>query len=565
MVFRRRKKYKNHELNPDEIFLDSSNLPEFNQGSLEGRLERPISRASYFGIAGAIGLILIVLIAQAANLGIVQGAKLAAQSERNRLRPEVIFAKRGAIMDRNGTHLVSNIEEEQEGGRENGVLQIRRVYESPGFAHLLGYVSYPKKDSSGNYYDTDITGLAGVEAAFNGVLAGENGTLLVEENAKGEVQSQGGVKPVKNGEAVMLSIDARAQRAFYDAIKERADATPFQGGAAVLMDVETGEVHALVSYPEYDPNILSRGQPADVIQAYANDSRQVYLDRAISGLYTPGSIVKPAEAAGAISDGIISPEKSIYSAGSISIPNPYDASKPSIFKDWKAHGWVDARRAIAVSSDIYFYAVGGGYQDQRGLGIERLGYWFRAFGLTSKTGIELGNEAEGIMPSPAWKEEKFGDPWRLGDTYNTSIGQYGMQITMMEMARAYAAIANGGRLVRPTLKFGASSAGERIDISPFALQVAREGMRQGVVEAGTSQGLADLSFARLAGKTGTAQLGVNNEYYNMWAVGFWPYEHPKYVYIVLMDRGPAGTTVGAVYVTHRALSQLHQTAPEYFQ
>lgn len=559
MVFRRRlkKKYKNHELAPDEIFLDSSNLPEFNQSSLEGRLEKPISRGSYLGISAVIGLIFLALIAQAANLEIVQGDKYALQSERNRLRPEVIFAKRGAIMDRNGEHLVSNIEEE--GG------QIRRVYASPGFAHLLGYVSYPKKDSSGNYYDTDITGLAGAEAAFNEVLAGENGTLLIEEDARGTLQSQGSVKPVKNGTALSMSVDARAQRAFFNAIKELADRTPFQGGAAVLMDVETGEVHALVSYPEYDPNILSKGSPADVIAGYANDYRQPYLDRAISGLYTPGSIVKPSEAAGAISDGIISPEKTIYSAGYISIPNPYDPSHPSIFKDWKAHGSVDARRAIAVSSDVYFYAVGGGYGDQRGLGIERLNYWFRAFGFTSTTGIELANEAAGIVPTPEWKEKRFGDPWRLGDTYNTAIGQYGMQVTMMEVARAIAAIANGGKLVKPTVLMGQTPQSEKLDISPYALQVAREGMRQGVIGGGTSQGLADLSYARLAGKTGTAQLGVHNEFYNMWAVGFWPYEKPKYVYVVLMDRGPAGTSVGAVYATHQALSALHQSAPEYFQ
>src|SRR3989344_305651 len=483
-----RRKYRDHELAPDEIFLDSSNLPEFNQGSLEGRLEKPISRVSYLGIAGTIGLIFLVLVVQAGNLGIVQGAKFAAQSERNRLRPEVIFAKRGAIMDRNGMHLVSNIEDETEEGG-----QIRRVYEAPGFAHLLGYVSYPKKDSSGNYYDTDITGLAGVEAAFNDMLAGENGTLLIEEDAKGILQSQGAARPVRNGEAITLSIDARTQRAFYNAVKERADASGFQGGAAILMDVNTGEVHALVSYPEYDP------------------------------------------------------------------------ANPSIFKDWKAHGWVDARRAIAVSSDIYFYAIGGGYQDQRGLGIERLNYWFRSFGLTSKTGLELAGEAEGIVPTPAWKEERFGDPWRLGDTYNTSIGQYGMQVTMAEIARAYASVANGGLLVQPTVRMGGEPRGERIEISAYALQVAREGMRQGVIEGGTSQGLADLSFTRLAGKTGTAQLGANNEFYNMWAVGFWPYEHPKYVYVVLMDRGPAGTSVGAVSATHRALSELHQSAPEYFE
>ncbi|HEX8591175.1 MAG TPA: hypothetical protein VF696_00255, partial [Candidatus Paceibacterota bacterium] len=232
MFDRRRKRHKDYELSPDEIFLDSSNLPEYNQGNLEGRLERPISRGSYLGISAVFGFVMLALVAQAANLELIQGDKFAQQSERNRLRPEVIFAKRGAIMDRNGAPLVTNVEEE--GG------QVRREYEAPGFAHLLGYVSYPKKDSSGNYYDTDITGLAGTESAFNDVLAGENGTLLVEENAKGEIQSQGSVRPVKNGTNITLAVDARAQRAFYNAIRELADGTPFRGGAGVLMDVQTG-------------------------------------------------------------------------------------------------------------------------------------------------------------------------------------------------------------------------------------------------------------------------------------------------------------------------------------
>lgn len=554
-MFGRRRKYKLHELSPDEIFLDSSNLPEYNQGNLEGRLEKPISRGSYAGITIVFGMIFLALIAQAANLELIQGAAYAEQSERNRLRPEIIFAKRGAIMDRNGNPLVTNIEE------EDG--QIRRVYASPGFGHLLGYVSYPKKDSSGNYYDTDITGLAGAEAAFNEVLAGHNGTLLVEENAKGDIQSQGSVRPVKNGTAITLAVDERAQRAFHDAIKELADRTPFQGGAAVMMDARSGEVYALVSYPEYDPNILSKGTPADVIAGYATDSRQPYLDRAISGLYTPGSIVKPLEAAGALTDGIITPEKSIYSAGYISIPNPYDPSRPSIFKDWKAHGWVDARRAIAVSSDVYYYAVGGGYQDQRGLGIERINYWFRLFGLTSPTGIELANEGAGIVPTPEWKKERFGDDWRLGDTYNTAIGQYGMQVTVLGMARATAAVANGGLLIRPTVLAGQSPSAEQMEISRDALRIAREGMRMSVTE-GTATGLAPIP-GKIAAKTGTAQLGVRNEYYNMWVVGFWPYERPRYVFVVLMDRGPAGTSVGAVYVANRALAQLSQTTPELFR
>lgn len=555
MLFGKRR-YRDPELNPDDIFLDASNLPEFNQNSLEGRLEQPISRSTYLGLAIVAFLIFGALVAQAANLEIMKGSTYASQSERNRLRPEVLFAQRGAILDRNGTPLVSNVES------EDG--SIKRTYASPGFAHLLGYVSYPKKDSSGHYYDTLITGLAGVESAFNEQLSGENGTLLIEEDALGHVQSQGSVKPSKNGAPVTLSIDARAQRALFDAIKETADSVPYQGGAGLLMDVNTGEVIALVSYPEYDPNVLSSGGPSDVIASYATDSRQPYLDRPVNGLYTPGSIVKPLEAAGALTDGIITPETTIVSTGQISIPNPYDPAHPSIFKDWKALGSLDLRHAIAWSSDVYFYSVGGGFGAVKGLGIDRLDYWFKAFGLTTETGIELAGEKSGFIPTPAWKEETLNEPWRIGDTYHTAIGQYAVQVTPLEAARAIAAVANGGKLVKPTLIKDAPLAGQSIPVDASALQVVREGMRIGATE-GTSVGLNDLSFVHIAGKTGTAQLGFHNEFYNTWAVGFFPYEHPKYVYTVVMEKGPAGTSIGGIYVMHRFLQALHASAPEFFQ
>lgn len=553
---RRRARYRDHELAPDEIFLDASNQPDFDQGQLQGRLERPLSRMSFAGLQLAVLFVGFALIAQAANLGLVEGDTYAEQSERNRLRPDILFAQRGAILDRNGTPLATNV--------VNDDGSVTRTYQTPGFAHVLGYVSYPKKDSSGFYYDTEITGLAGVEKAFNDTLAGENGMLLTEEDARGTVQSQGTVKPPRNGAPVTLAIDARAQQAFHDSIAELADKTPFSGGAAVLMDVRTGEVHALVSYPEYDPNILSSGEPADVIGGYASNPRNPYLNRAIAGLYTPGSIVKPAGAAAALNDGVISEDKQILSTGTLVVPNPYDPTKPTVFRDWKALGWKDMRGAIAWSSSIYFYVIGGGYGDQPGLGISRLEYWFKQFGYDTPTGIELDGEAQGIIPNPAWKEKRFGEPWRIGDTYNTAIGQYGMKVTMLEAARATAAIANGGTLLRPTILAGGSEPSGKLPISPHALQVAREGMRMGVTE-GTSSGLNALGFSRFAGKTGTAQVGARNEFYNMWAVGFWPYENPKYVYVVLMDRGPAGTSVGAVYATYHALSALHATAPEYFE
>ncbi len=552
MIMRKRAK---REIDPEDIFLDSSNLPGFDSARLEGRLEKPISRGAFLGLFLVSGFLFLGLFVQAGHLELYKGSSYAAQSERNRLRPEVIFAERGAITDRNDVPLAWN-EAGEEGYPE-------RVYMHPGFGHIVGYVSYPEKDKAGNYYETVIDGVAGIERAFDERLAGENGTLLIEEDAKGNIESQGSIVPAVNGETLALSLDSRVQQAFYESIKEVADRIPYKGGSGIIMDVETGELIALVSYPEYDPNVLSRGTPSSVIASYATDPREPYLDRAVSGLYTPGSIVKPMLAAGAYSDGIISAEKIIVSTGSISIPNPYDPSKPSIFKDWKAHGPVDMRRAIAVSSDVYFYAIGGGFGDQKGMGIERLNYWYKAFGFADITGIEIENENSGFIPTPAWKEDTYGDPWRVGDTYNTSIGQYAVQVTPLEAVRAVAAIANGGMLLNPTLVRGATPDGKSITISPDALRIAREGMHLGVTE-GTSIGLNAYSFLHAAGKTGTAQLGVNNEWYNTWAVGFWPYEKPKYAYAVVMERAPAGTSIGGVYVMSQTFSKMRQTAPEYF-
>ncbi len=552
-----RRRKRESEIAPDEIFLDSKNTPDFDQDRLEGRLERPLGRSSFALLSALLAVIFIALVIGAWNLQVRQGAAYAAESAHNSLEATTLFAARGIIEDRNGVPLAMNTGTTTE--------TARRAYITPGFGELLGYVSYPKKDSSGNYYDTEEKGVAGVEASFNTQLAGQNGETLVEKDALGNLQSQGSVVPAKDGTTLQLSIDARAQTALYDAIKQTADAIPFSGGAGILMDADTGEIIALVSYPEYDPNVLSSGSPSDVIAGYNSDARHVYLDRPVQGLYTPGSVVKPIEASGALTDGVITPATSIDDTGSISVPNPYDASHPNIFVDWKAIGEEDLRKAIAFSSDVYFYMVGGGYGNVKGLGIDRLKYWFDLFGFESSTGIQLPGEQVGFVPSPAWKQSTYGQGWNIGDTYHTAIGQYAVQVTPLEEARAIAAIANGGTLVTPTLVKGAPVQSVQLPVSAADLQVVREGMREGVQE-GTSVGLNDLSyFVDIAGKTGTAQTGAHNEFYNAWAVGFFPYEHPHYVYTVVMEHGPSGNAIGGIYVMHQFLESLDATAPEYFR
>ncbi len=560
----KKKRYYDSEIAPDEIFLDDVNEANLNRDMFEGRLEKPLSANTYLFLAGTLTLLFLGLAWRAWYLQVENGHSFAKQSARNSLEREVLFAKRGVVTDINGVPLITNA--------QTDLGFVERIYRTPAFSTLLGHVSYPKKDSSGNYYDTTLRGLSGIEAEYDTLLSGKDGTLLVERDALGNIESSGTVVSPKNGDSIALSIDVRVQEAFYSSISSLADRESFLGGGAVFMDVNTGEVHALVSYPEYDSNVLSRGGPSSVIAGYATDKRLPYLNRPVQGLYTPGSTVKPMEAAGALTDGVASPEYTINDTkGYITIPNPYSPDKPNVFVDWKIQGLVDLRHAIAFSSDIYFYIIGGGYKDRAGLGIERLAYWYRSFGFESLTGIDVPGEKSGFVPTPEWKEDVFGESWNIGDTYNTSIGQYSMQVTLVEMARAVGAVANGGILVTPTVRKhlstpapNAEPQGERVPITAESLQIVREGMRDAVLE-GTAVGLlAYDSLVHLAGKTGTAQTGVNNAFHHSWVVGFFPYEKPKYAYVVMMDRGPSTTVYGGVYIMSEVLSELRQTAPEYF-
>src|SRR3989338_4493884 len=281
------------------------------------------------------------------------------------------------------------------------------------------------------------------------------------------------------------------------------------------------------------------------------------------GLYEPGSIVKPLMAAAAIAEGVIDEYKQILSTGKLVVPNPYNPDQPTVFKDWRVNGWTDARRAIAVSSDVYFYQVGGGFEDQPGLGIARIDSYLKMFGFGSDAGLQGFSEAGGTIPTPEWKAAAFSHhpAGRLGNTYPTAIGQYGVQVTPLQAVRTAAAIANGGTLLTPSLIASTSPRGTTLAIDAHALQVSREVMRLGVT-SGIATAI-NVPFVHAAAKTGTAQVGLRNESQNAWMVGFWPYENPRYAYAVVLEKMPAGTQIGGSAVMSDFFNFLEANAPEY--
>lgn len=554
--FKRRKHYQ--DLEPDEIFLDSSNLPAFNNQQFEGRLERPIGKRSLYFALLVFGLVGLVLAGRVFSLQVIKGANYAERSESNTLRYTPIYAERGVIADRQKTVLAWN--------------NTGRVYlGEPGLAHVVGYVGYPtdkELKSNPNYDPKQLIGQDGVEAYYNAKLGGTKGIRIEEIDALGQAITDHVFQEPKPGDKLVLAIDSRVQTQMYKLIQAVVKDRGFVGGSGAMMDVHTGELLALVSYPEFDSNILSAGKDRAVINSYFNSQTHPLLNRVVSGLYTPGSVFKPFMAIGALEENIIDPAKQILSTGQISIQNPYDPGQKTIFRDWKVHGLVDMRWALAVSSDVYFYEIGGGYGNQKGLGIIKIKKYAELFGLSHLTGIDLFGEAGGSIPDPEWKKKNFNnEDWRLGDTYHTVIGQYGVQVTPLQIVRGIAAIANDGYLVRPTMLFAleklAVSPPIKLAIDPDHLQIVREGMRLGVRE-GTNKGL-DTPAVEVAAKTGTAELGETRSKVNSWVTGFFPYQKPRYAFVIVLEKGSRNNLVGATFAMRQLLDWMAIYTPEYLK
>lgn len=553
------KKRKNDHVAFEEILLDSSNLPSFNRGRMEGRMELPITVRNIGIVAAIFVLIAGWFFSKLFVLQIVQGEEYNHTSENNSIDQTTIIAERGVIYDRNGELLAWN-EPDKEGVYS---FPVRAYTDRKGLGQLIGYVSYPLKDKKGFYYRTEYIGRNGVEASYNDLLSGQNGQQLIETNALADVIGEHVVDLPTSGTEVRLSLDAKLSEAMHDIIATSTAQSGSRSGAAAIMDVHTGEIVGMTSFPSYDPEVMADGDDVELIGQYNTDERYPFLNKVLAGAYTPGSIVKPFVAYAALEENIISPNKIIVSTGEIVIPNPYNPSNPSIFRDWRAHGAMDMREAIAFSSNVYFYIIGGGFGDQEGLGITKMYKHFTRFGFGQKTGIDLANEQSGTVPNPEWKRELFDDDWRLGDTYFTSIGQYGWQVTPLQMLTAYGALANGGKLFVPHVQQGVVGSYTDIELDPWALDIVREGMHMTTNYPGGTARSLEKSYINVAAKSGTAELDFAKARLNTWAAGFWPYENPQYSFIVLMEYAPYSNSLGGTRLAGDILDWIHINAPEY--
>ena len=424
----------------------------------------------------------------------------------------------------------------------------QRSYQNPyAFAHVIGYTGLVNRDDleeNPGLSTHDEIGRAGLELFYDRYLHGKNGEEVVVRDARGNVAAKHIRSVPEAGANITTFLDAGLQEYFYERLSRALHELGRDAAVGIALDPRNGEVLSLINIPSFDPIHVERS---------LNQPHQPFFNRALGGVYNPGSTIKPLVGTAALVEGVIDPTKQIFSAGYIEIPNPYHPETPSRFLDWKPHGWVDIRGALARSSDVYFYEVGGGFEGQRGLGIEALKRWWGKFNLGEVSGIDSFEERKGFLPDPAWKKETTGEPWRIGDTYNVSIGQGDLSVTPLGLLNYITAIANGGVIYKP--RIGNAVIGEngtRLTENPpgivkdFRSEIGtmvgniQDGMRDVVRQPyGSAYMMHDLPMP-VAGKTGTAQI-QNNEKTNAFFVGYAPFDSPQIAILVLVENSREGS------------------------
>ncbi len=435
----------------------------------------------------------------------------------------------------------------------------RQYYLGTYFAHVLGYtgqVSQEDLATDSSYLITDQIGKSGLEKFYESVLRGQTGQKQYQVDSLGRIQGLVAKKEPEPGHGLILHLDKKLQEKLYHSLSQQLDKLAntkdqSQRAAAVAIDPRNGGIRALVSLPSYDNNLFSQGISQEDLNKLYNDSNNPFLNRVLAGQYPSGSVVKPLVAAGALQEEIVDLNDQINCHGSISVVNEYFPDTVYHFKDWKAHGITNIVKAIAESCNVFFYALGGGLDEIKGLGVEKLVKYLTQFGLGQKTNIDLFGEKKGLVPDREWKKQaKPDEEWYLGDTYHLSIGQGDILVTPLQMAVAISAIANGGYLYQPQLVDKiVDLKGDLLDDIPISekqsnfidkskLAIVQKGMRQAVV-SGSAMPLRNLPV-QAAAKTGTAQYG-NQDKTHAWFVAYAPYQDPELVLIVLIEGGGEGS------------------------
>ncbi len=441
----------------------------------------------------------------------------------------------------------------------------RRQYSEASLSHILGYTGMineeelAKYEEDESYFGLDSIGKGGIEKFYDYDLRGVPGSKHIEVDASGREENQVAVKDPVPGQNLELSIDVGLQNKATENLQHILRTGGLRKGSFIAIDPNNGEVLALVSEPGFDNNKFAEGISTEDYSELADDPAQPLFNRTIGGTYATGSVLKPIVGAAALQEGVINDKTTVVDIGYLEIENKYDPSIKYRFYGWNKNGLgpVNIYTAIALSSNPYFYQIGGGYQGFEGLGPELLSDYLNKFGFGKNSGIDISGEAEGLVPSREWKQETLEERWNLGDTYNLSIGQGYFSATPLQMANATAAIANGGTLYKPHLAkaFLDESTGDRSELEPEVLNqgfvdrgyidIIRRAMLETVVnDRGTARSLQGLPVS-VAAKTGTAQF-QGSTLDHSWFVAFAPYEDPQIALAVLVEEGGSGAEAAAI-------------------
>ena len=559
-----------------------------------------------------------ILLTRLWYLQVIQMEKLKELSESNRLRFVPVAASRGALLDRNGEVLVSNapsfslavvpqevkdkdallealardlgldraeLQERWEKGKskakyfpivlaagitrdqlefieENRLrlpgleVEMKPIREYPGQlmgAHLFGYIAEinEKELADQRYADYnpgDYVGKSGIERNWESYLHGADGGKQIEVDARGRyLRTLSETRPV-SGNGMVLTIDGKIQKAAEQAFEGKA-------GAAVALEVATGEILAFASTPGFDPSLFAGRMPKDKWQEYLEDKRHPLENKALKGQYPPGSTFKIITALAGLEEGLIDAGTSVNCTGSYKVGN-------STFRCWerKGHGVTDLKKALRQSCDVYFYQLG------ERLGVDRIARVAREFGLGEPLGMGLDHEKGGLIPTTQWKEQRYGKKWFRGDTLSASIGQGYVLTTPIQLASMIAAVSTDGTYYRPhlvkrivspegkTIREYSPEMIKRAQVKTANLQLVKEGLLAVVNEPRGTGGAARLYEVKVAGKTGTSQVvklrdskGVIPYQYRDHAlfVAFAPYENPEVAVAVVVEHGEHGGATAA--------------------